>query len=165
MEFGKEKAFHLIRQVYGQKVSSQLRYGIIHIYEVWWFCCRDEEGNLRISSPVMKEATSPSVLQSIKAMAGFDDLFLEDVTIHPGSATKAANPRLENRKRKRGDVGESPGRVRIKVAKHRGRAVVGHPTHVRYGPLLVVPTLKNSLLRSSCGTSNFYIALPTPRSS
>lgn len=123
----KQKVFHLIRQLYGQMVSSQLRYGIIHIYEVWWFCCRDAQGNLRISPPAMKEATSPSVLQIIKAMAGFDDLFLEEVTIHPGSATKAANPKPEDHKRKRGGSGESPGRGGRTNQGGRGQGSIGTP--------------------------------------
>ena len=100
----KKKVFHLIRQAYGQMVSSKLRYGIIHLYEVWWFCSRDAEGTLKISPPVMKEATSPSVLQIIIALAGFDDLFLEEVAVHPGSAIKARDSKLKAEKRKRKDV-------------------------------------------------------------
>ncbi|KAL3903826.1 MAG: hypothetical protein SGILL_010298 [Bacillariaceae sp.] len=88
--------------VYGQMVSSQLRYGIIHLYEVWWFCYRDGQGNFGISPPVLSNETAPfSVLQIIKAMLGFDDLALEQVTVHPGSASKVAA--AENPKRKSHD--------------------------------------------------------------
>ena len=109
----KQKVFHLIRQLYGQMVSSELRYGIMHVYEVWWFCRRDGQGTLFFSPPVMKEATSPSVLQIIKAMAGFDDFVLEEVTIHPGFATKAKaqDPKPEDHKRKRGGAGELSTRL------------------------------------------------------
>lgn len=31
----KIKVFNLVRQLYGQLVSDNLKYGIIHIYEVW----------------------------------------------------------------------------------------------------------------------------------
>ena len=33
----KQKVFHLIRQIYGQLDSWKLRYGIMHLYKVWWF--------------------------------------------------------------------------------------------------------------------------------
>lgn len=83
-----KKVFHLIRQAYGQMVSSQLRYGIIHLYEIWWFCRRDESGHLQISRPFKRDDTSPSVLQAIKTLAGFDDFGLLETTVHPVSCIK-----------------------------------------------------------------------------
>ena len=85
----KQKVFHLIRQVYGQMISSERKYGIMHLYDVWWFCCCTEQGELSISRPLRKESTSPSVLQAIVTLAGFDDFVLQTVSIHPQSARKA----------------------------------------------------------------------------
>lgn len=87
----KKKVFHLILQIYGQMVSDNLKYGIIHIYEVWWFCCRDVEGNLKISHALERGDTGPSVLQTIKTLDGFGDKTLEKVKLHPSSATKATS--------------------------------------------------------------------------
>ncbi|KAL3906290.1 MAG: hypothetical protein SGILL_009331 [Bacillariaceae sp.] len=85
----KSKVFHLVRQLYGQMLSSKLRYGIILIYEVWWFCRRDEDGDLKISRPFRKEETGPSVLQALVTMVGFDNLSVETTALHPKSAIKA----------------------------------------------------------------------------
>lgn len=84
----KQKVSHLIRQIYGQMVSSKLRYGVMHLYEVWWFCRRDEDGQLDISRPFRKEETGPSVLQAIVTMTGFENFRLENAAIHPQSAVK-----------------------------------------------------------------------------
>jgi predicted Ser/Thr protein kinase len=85
----KKKVFHLIRQVYGQMVSSKRKYGVIHLYEVWWFCRRTPEGHLKISRPVKRGSTSPSVLQVIVSMAGVDDHFMAEGEMHSSSARKA----------------------------------------------------------------------------
>lgn len=84
----KKKIFHLIRQVYGQMVSDNLKYGVIHIYELWWFCCRDAHGDFKISKAFDRQDTTPSVLQAIKTLDGFEDKFLEEIGLHPASATK-----------------------------------------------------------------------------
>jgi hypothetical protein len=108
----KKKVFHLIRQVYGQMTSSKLKYGIIHVYEVWWFCCRDAEGGLKISHPFKKTDTSPSVFQAIKTLAGFDDYGLAESSHHPSSALKVQNntPKALGRVKKRNYIGRSgPG--------------------------------------------------------
>jgi hypothetical protein len=84
----KIKVFHLIRQLYGQLVSDNLKYGVIHIYELWWFCCRDALGNLQISRAYGRQDTNPSVLQAIKTLDGFQDEVLEERGFHPASATK-----------------------------------------------------------------------------
>lgn len=94
-----KKIFHLIRQLYGQMTSSQRRYGIMHIYECWWFCCRTPQGELKISRPFQRQSTSPSVLQAIVTLAGFDDFILEEVTVHPASAQKADRRLADQRKR------------------------------------------------------------------
>jgi len=62
--------FHLIREVYGQMVSSKRRYGIMHVHERWWFCCRTAEGDFKISQEVTRETdgSNPSVLQCILAL-------------------------------------------------------------------------------------------------
>jgi hypothetical protein len=99
----KKKVFHLIRQVYGQMTSSKLKYGIIHVYEVWWFCCRDAEGDLKISRPFKRTATSPSVFQAIKTLAGFDDYIQDEFAHHPSSApmAQASKPKALERGKKR----------------------------------------------------------------
>ena len=89
----KQKVFHLIRQIYGQLVSSKLRYGIMHLYQVWWFCHRDENGRLFISRPFRKEETKPSVLQAIVTITGFENFRLENAAIHPQSVAKATGDR------------------------------------------------------------------------
>jgi hypothetical protein len=73
----KRKVFHLIRELYGQMVSDNRRYGILHVYEYWFFCKRTPEGILKISRAFERQATSPSVFQAIKTMVGFDDHGLE----------------------------------------------------------------------------------------
>ena len=78
-----------MRQVYGQMVSDDRRYGIIHTYENWFFCKRGEDGILRISSVFRKENTAPSVFQAIKTMIGFDDYLLGPPVVHPKSAQLA----------------------------------------------------------------------------
>ena len=84
----KKKVFHLIRQIYGQMVSDNLKYGIIHIYELWWFCCRNADGHLKISKAFDRHDTTPSVLQAIRTLDGFEDKFLKEIGLHPASATK-----------------------------------------------------------------------------
>lgn len=69
----KGKVFHLIRQVYGQMVESRRKYGVIHIYERWWFCQRTDPGDLMISRPFHRSDVSPSVFQAILALAMMPD--------------------------------------------------------------------------------------------
>jgi hypothetical protein len=63
------KVFHLMRQVYGQMVATDRKYGVIHLYERWWFCCRTDNGDILISDPLKYTDTSPSVFQAIYALA------------------------------------------------------------------------------------------------
>ena len=69
----KQKVFHLIRQVYGQMVESRRKYGVIHIYERWWFCQRTDTGDLMISRSFERNDVSPSVFQAILALAMMPD--------------------------------------------------------------------------------------------
>jgi hypothetical protein len=85
----KKKIFHIVRQLYGQMVSDQCKYGIFHIYERWFFCKRTQDGVLFISRAFGRTETSPSVLQAIQALVGFDDHYMKDASIHPASASKA----------------------------------------------------------------------------
>lgn len=78
----KKKVFHLVRQVYGQMVSDNRRYGIIHTYDNWFFCKRSEDGILQISRVFKKTDTSPSVFQAIKTMIGFDDYELGTTQVY-----------------------------------------------------------------------------------
>ena len=95
----KRKVFHLIRQLYGQMLSSNLRYGILHLYELWWFCYRDLNGHLFISRSFAKKATSPSVLQAIVTLVSLEDYRLaETVSTHPKSAIKARGSKPRVRK-------------------------------------------------------------------
>jgi predicted Ser/Thr protein kinase len=92
----KQKIFHLVRQIYGQMVADKRRYGVITLYERWFFC-KTSDGILKISRSFEREAVSPSVLQAIKTMVGFVDYELEDVAFHPQSASKAP-PKKKNKK-------------------------------------------------------------------
>jgi len=83
----KRKVFHMIRQLYGQMVSDNRRYGILTVYEYWYFCKRSSQGILSISRAFERQATSPSIFQAIKTMVGFGDHGLEDVVYHPQSAS------------------------------------------------------------------------------
>jgi hypothetical protein len=126
----KGKVFHLIRQLYGQMKSSKLSYGIVLLYDIWWFCRRDEDGDLKISRPFRKEETAPSVLQAIVTMAGFDDLKVEMATAHPQSAVKTRDSKPKvgggSEKRMRDDSGKDTqsggggGRTSLPT-KHGGR--------------------------------------------
>jgi len=93
----KKKVFHLVRQLYGQMVADNRRYGIFHTYELWFFCKRSVDGILHISRAFGKSETSPSVFQAIKTMVGFDDFLLGGGAVHPRSASKA--PRKSKRKK------------------------------------------------------------------
>ena len=85
----KKKVFHLVRQFYGQMVADKRRYGVIHLYERFFFCKRTPNGILHISRVFEKGETSPSVFQAIRTMVGFEDHFLGQMLLHPQSATKA----------------------------------------------------------------------------
>lgn len=89
----KKRVFHLVRQMYGQMVSDKRRYGVIHLYERFFFCKRTQDGILHISRAFEKGETSPSVVQAIRTMIGFDDYFLDAARIHPQSATEAPRPK------------------------------------------------------------------------
>jgi predicted Ser/Thr protein kinase len=119
----KQKVFHLIRQVYGQMTSSERKYGIMHLYEVWWFCSRTEQGELRISRPFKKESTSPSVLQAIVTLAGFDDFALQTVAVHPQSAQKADKTVAGQRKIDLVAAKKSAASDKEKAANSRKRAL------------------------------------------
>jgi hypothetical protein len=86
----KKKIFHVVRQLYGQMFADDRRYGILHVYEVFFFCKRTQESTFMISRAFRRTATSPSVLQAIKTMVGFSDHILIGGVIHPKSASKAA---------------------------------------------------------------------------
>ena len=88
----KKKVFHLVRQIYGQMVSDQCKYGIFHVYERWFFCKRTEQGGLFFSRAFGRMETSPSVLQAIKTMVGFEDHSMTGASVHPASASKAVRP-------------------------------------------------------------------------
>ena len=85
----KRKIFHVVRQIYGQMVTDQRRYGILHTYECWFFCKRDSDGIFYISRGFLKDETGPSVLHGIKTLLGFDDFVLKEVTRHDASPSKA----------------------------------------------------------------------------
>jgi len=109
----KKKVFHLIRQFYGQMVSDNRRYGILTLYERWFFCKRTPEGILNISRAFERQATFPSVFQAIKAMVGFDDHGLEDVVLHTAK-TPPLPPTLADRRpgtRGAGRGGSGTGRA------------------------------------------------------
>lgn len=93
----KKKVFHLVRQFYGQMVTDKRRYGVIHFYERFFFCKRSLDGFLHISRVFEKAETSPSVFQAIKTMVGFQDHLLDQVLLHPQSATK--DPRTNKSKK------------------------------------------------------------------
>jgi hypothetical protein len=85
----KKKIFHVVRQLYGQMCTDHRRYGILHVYERWFFCKRALEGTFYISRAFARTDTSPSVLQAIKTMTGFEDFFFMNAEVHPASASKA----------------------------------------------------------------------------
>jgi len=96
---GKKKIFHFLRQSYGQMTSSKRKYGVIHIYERWWFCRRTPQGELQISRPIGRDSTSPSVLQALVTLANLDDIVMEEAAVHPSSAQKADKRVAAQRKR------------------------------------------------------------------
>lgn len=116
----KRKVFHLIRQLYGQMVSDNRRYGILHVYEYWFFFKRTPDCILKISRAFERQATSPSVFQAIKTMVGFDDHGLEDVVLHPQSASKSPP-----KKKKRRDDRRPGTRGAGRGGSGTGRAVAG----------------------------------------
>jgi hypothetical protein len=85
----KRKVFHLIRQIYGQMTEDNLRYGVIHIYEMWWFCRRDDKGTLSVSKGISRDATDPSVLQALKTVLRFDDYELKEAAFHDQTPIQA----------------------------------------------------------------------------
>lgn len=86
----KRKVFHLVRQIYGQMVADHCRYGVFHTYDRWIFCKRSQDGTLSLSRSFRRDETSPSVLQAIKTLVGFDDYRLSlAAAVHPSSASKA----------------------------------------------------------------------------
>jgi hypothetical protein len=114
----KKKVFHLVRQVYGQMNATSRRYGVIHIYENWFFCKRTAKGMMQISSPIARTDTAPSVFQALKTLTGFQDHELGPSEAHPSSAIAMKPPPPQrnqqqggkkNSKRKRG--GDSKGRA------------------------------------------------------
>jgi hypothetical protein len=92
----KKKVFHLIRQVYGQMVASRRRYGVIHLYERWWFCQRTASGDLMISRPFNRADTSPSVFQAILAVTMQDDHVMQYASHHPQSPTVSVARRSQD---------------------------------------------------------------------
>ena len=96
----KKKVFHLIRQVYGQMVASRRRYGVIHLYERWWFCQRTAAGDLMISRPFNRTDTSPSVFQAILALAMRPDHVMSYAGHH------AMSPTVPSDARSHGDDGD-----------------------------------------------------------
>jgi hypothetical protein len=102
----KKKVFHLVRHFYGQMVVDKRRYGVITLYERWFFCKRSPDGILKISRSFAREDTSPSVLQAIKTMVGLEDHGLEEVRLHPQSASKA--PPKKKARKKGGDSTSNP---------------------------------------------------------
>jgi hypothetical protein len=92
----KKKIFHLVRHIYGQMVADKRRYGVVTLYEHWFFCERTPDGILKISRSFAREAASPSVLQAIQTMVGFENHGLKDVALHPQSASKAP-PKKKNK--------------------------------------------------------------------
>ncbi|KAL3912559.1 MAG: hypothetical protein SGILL_006832 [Bacillariaceae sp.] len=96
----KVKVFHLVRQVYGQMVSDKCKYGIFHVYEMWFFLKRNEAGDLFFSRGFGKTETSPSVLQAIKTLIGFGDHAMMPTSVHPKSASKVrANKKAKSSKK------------------------------------------------------------------
>lgn len=93
-----EKVFHLIRQVYGQMATSERRFGVIHIYEKWWFCCRTEEGELKVSPEVLRTQTETSVLQCIFALSTSTRFVLKESALHPLSPTRGDREQEEEGK-------------------------------------------------------------------
>ena len=89
----KRKVFHLIRQVYGQMTVDNLRYGVIHVYERWWFCRRDGDGTLSVSGGFNRESTEPSVLQALKTLLRLDNYELNEAAFHDQTPIKAPAPR------------------------------------------------------------------------
>mmetsp|Transcript_13926 Transcript_13926/g.16095 ORF Transcript_13926/g.16095 Transcript_13926/m.16095 type:complete len:514 (-) Transcript_13926:343-1884(-) len=85
----KKKIFHVVRQLYGQMVTDHCQYGVLHIYERWFFCKRNSEGTFSISRSFARTDTSPSVFQAIKTMTGFEDFSMMTGAVHPSSASKA----------------------------------------------------------------------------
>ena len=88
----KRKVFHLIRQIYGQMTEDNLRYGVIHVYEMWWFCRRDSNGTLLVSRGISHASTNPSVLQALQTLLGFDDYELEKAASHDQTPIMAPAP-------------------------------------------------------------------------
>lgn len=93
----KKKVLHLIRQMYGQMVTDNFRYGVINLYELWYFCRRDADGSLHISRGFLKSCKSPSVLQALRTILSFSDLKLTESSSHTASPLKALAPRSNGR--------------------------------------------------------------------
>lgn len=124
----KKKGFHLIRQVYGQMVASRKRYGVIHVYERWWFCQRTAPGDLMISRPFNRTDTSPSVFQAILALAIQPDHVMSYAGHHAVSPTVPSDARSHG-----DDDDDDPGRSKKFSFKPRNllKKFTGH--HRRSG--------------------------------
>lgn len=101
----KKKVFHVIRQLYGQMESTKRRYGILHIYECWYFCKPTEDGDFMVSRVFRKEDTTPSVFHAIRTVICFDNHELGPSQVHPKSARKAP----PKKKAKKDNVTDSTG--------------------------------------------------------
>lgn len=85
----KKKVFHLVRQAYGQAVSSERKYFVIQTYFHWWFCCiNGVGGGMMISRQFECTEVGPSVFQALQTLIGFTDHIQSHVTPHPSSTTK-----------------------------------------------------------------------------
>jgi hypothetical protein len=58
-------------------VATDRMYGVIHLYEMWWFCCRTDSWDLLISDPLKYTDTSSSFFQALFALT------LQNVHIMP----------------------------------------------------------------------------------
>lgn len=114
----KKKVYHLVRQVCGQMKTDGLFFATIHIYEWWWFCHLDENDNMFITPPLAKEATSPSVLQALKSLAGLArQPRSEDGAVQLENEKVPTRPARGSEKRKEKTTGRGsatrPGRQRV----------------------------------------------------
>lgn len=156
----KKKVFHLVRQIYGQMVADHCRYGVFHTYDRWIFCKRSQDGTLSLSRSFRRDETSPSVLQAIKTLIGFDDYRLSiTAAVHPSSASRAP-PIKKSRSAPQPRL--PPGRGADDSNRGGGKPTGGGEDKQKSGNANLATTLSSSELHLFDRTDNVLL-LTTPR--
>jgi tRNA A-37 threonylcarbamoyl transferase component Bud32 len=136
-----KKVWHLVRQLFGQMVTDSFRYGVINLYEVWYFCQRTPDGTMLISSKYVRDdAQNPSVLQALRTLIAQENYELTEhksVDNSPVKNTSVQSKQAKQAKDKNrintGNMSASDGKTvrtgkgKSDAATYQGRTVMTNP--------------------------------------